>query len=98
MSLILYRYSILVNKYSGNCNDINNPYAKLCVPDVLMNIKIFNLMPRISETRHASWHETCTCTCISDVCVCNNIHNYSNKCWCEYKEMIDKVRRDDEFI
>ena len=31
---LYYPYSVLVNKCSGSCNDINNPYAKLCVPDV----------------------------------------------------------------
>ena len=28
-----YPYSIEVNKYSGSCNNINDPYSKLCVPD-----------------------------------------------------------------
>ena len=45
---LFYPYSIFVNKRSGNCNNINNPYAKLCVPDVVknMNTKAFNLMSR----------------------------------------------------
>ena len=30
-----YSYSILLNKCNDSCNNINNPYAKLCVPDVL---------------------------------------------------------------
>ena len=33
--LLLYPYSILVNKCSGSCNDINNSYPKLYVPDVV---------------------------------------------------------------
>ena len=43
-----YPYSILVNKCSGSCNNINDPYAKLCFPDVVENIivKVFNLMSR----------------------------------------------------
>ena len=43
-----YPYSIEVNKCSGNCNNINDPYAKLCVPDVVknINVKVFNLMSR----------------------------------------------------
>ena len=43
---LFYPYSILVNNYSGNCNDINNSYGKFYVPDIVenMNIKIFNLM------------------------------------------------------
>ena len=46
--IILYfiLFSIKINKCSGNCNNINNPYAKICVPDVIkdLNVKVFNLM------------------------------------------------------
>ena len=31
---IFYPFSIKTNKCSGYCNDINNPHAKTCVPDV----------------------------------------------------------------
>ena len=43
---IFYPFSIKVSKCSGNCNNINNPYAKICVPDVIkdLNVKVFNLM------------------------------------------------------
>ena len=43
------------------CNNINNPYAKVCVPDVIkgLNVKIFNLMSRTNETRFIEWHEKC---------------------------------------
>ena len=30
-----YPYSILLNKCSGSCKNINNPYAKLCIPMLL---------------------------------------------------------------
>ena len=51
---LFYPYSIKVNKCSGSCNNINDPYSKLCVPDVVknMNIKVFNLMSRTNETKH----------------------------------------------
>ena len=54
-----YSYNILVKKCSGTCNNINDSYAKLCVPDVVkdMNIKVFNLMSRTNEIRHIEWHE-----------------------------------------
>ena len=54
-----YRYRILINKSSGSCNVINDPHAKLCVPDVAknMNIEAFILISRTNETRHVSWHE-----------------------------------------
>ena len=28
-----YPFSIKTSKCSGNCNNINDPYAKMCVPD-----------------------------------------------------------------
>ena len=48
-----YLLSIKVNKFGGDCNNINDPMAKLCVPDIVkdMNIKVFNLLARINETR-----------------------------------------------
>ena len=49
-----YRYSIEVNKCIGSCNNINDPYSKLCVPDVVknINVKVLNLMSRTNEARH----------------------------------------------
>ena len=44
--LVFFPFSIKTSKCSGSCNNINDPYAKLCVSDVLknINIKLFNLM------------------------------------------------------
>ena len=60
-----YPYSIKLNKCSGSCNIINDPYEKLCVPDVVrnINIKVFHLMSRTNETRNVEWHETCKYKC-----------------------------------
>ena len=30
---LFYPYSIKINRYKGSCNTINDPYAKICVPD-----------------------------------------------------------------
>ena len=51
---IFYPFSIKTSKCRGSCNNINDPYAKLCVPDVVknINIKVFNLMSRTNETRY----------------------------------------------
>ena len=69
-----YSHSIEVNKCSGSCNNINDPYAKLCVPDVVKNImsKVFNLMSKTNETRHIKWQETYKRKCRLDASVCNN--------------------------
>ena len=62
---VFHPFSIKVNKCSGSCNNVNDPYAKLCVPDIIKNtnIKVFNLMSRINKTRHIIWHEACKCIC-----------------------------------
>ena len=51
---IFYPFRIKVNKCNGNCNDINDPYAKICVPDVFKNLncKVFSLLSRTNETRN----------------------------------------------
>ena len=51
---VFYPFSIKTSKCSGSCNDINDPYAKICVPDIAKNLndKVFNLMSRTNETRH----------------------------------------------
>ena len=58
---VFYPFSIKKTKCSGSCNNINDPYVKLCVPDVVknINIKVFNLMSRTNETKHIKWHESC---------------------------------------
>ena len=65
--------SVLVNKCSGSCNDINNTYTKLCVPDVVkdLNIKVFNMLSQTNEMRYVSWHETWACKCRLDFSVCH---------------------------
>ena len=58
---LFYPFNKRKSKCSGSCNNINDPYAKLCVPDTVKNlhIKVFNLITRTNETRHMEWHETC---------------------------------------
>ena len=71
---MFYPYSIKINKYKGSCNTINDPYAKIHVPDEIRNtnVKVFNLMSRTNETRHIKWHKTCKCRSRLDANICNN--------------------------
>ena len=41
-----YPHCVETIKYSGSCNNINDPYAKLCVSDAAknINVKVFNLV------------------------------------------------------
>ena len=90
---IFYPFSIKTSKCSGNCNNINDPYARICVPDIVknLNVKVFNLMSRTNETRHIEWNETCKCECKFGVNVCNNKQRWNkNTCRCECKKLIEK--------
>ena len=71
---LFYPCSILANKWSGSFSNINDPYAKLCVPDFVqnVNVRVFNLMSIINEARHIKWHETCKCKRRLDTSSCNN--------------------------
>ena len=91
--ILFYPFSIKVNKCSGNCNNINGPYAKVCVPDTVkdLNVGVFNLMSRTNKTRHTEWHETCKCICRLDKIICNSKQKWNEgKCRCECKELIYK--------
>ena len=83
---VFYPFIIKTSKCSGNCNNINDPYAKICVPDITinLNIKVFNLMSRTNETRFIEWHKTCKCQFRLDAIVCNNKQRRNeDKCRCE---------------
>ena len=45
---VFFPFSIKTSKCSGSCNNINDPHANLCIPDVVknLNIKAFNLISR----------------------------------------------------
>ena len=89
---IFYPFGIKASKGSGSCININDLYAKICVPEVVkdLNVKLFYIMSRTNETRHIQWHETCKCKCRLDASVCNNKQFWNNdKCRCECKELID---------
>ena len=49
-----FPYSIKVNKCSGSCNNPNDPFDELCVPDIVktINVKVYNLMTRINKTKN----------------------------------------------
>ena len=98
---VFYPFSIETSKCNGSCNNIDDPYTKMCVLDVVknLNVKVFNLMSRTNETRHIEWQETCKCKCRLDCSVCNNKQRWNDdKCRCVCKEFIDKCVCDKGLI
>ena len=86
---LFYPYNVLVNKCSGSCNTLNNPMAKLCVPNIIkrINIKIYNFLMRLNETGNVLWHESCKRVCKLNSSVCNNKQIWnSGTCRCDCNE------------
>ena len=89
------------SKWSGSCNSINYPHAKICIPDVVknLNFKVFNLISRTNETRHIEWHKTCKCGRKFGTNICNKKKRLNkDKCRCECNKLIDKGVGDKGFI
>ena len=96
---VFYPFSIKLNKCSGSCNNISDPYAKLCVPDLVknINVKVFSLM---SFSNQIECHETCNFKCRLDASACSNKQRWNeDKCRCECREELsDKQRCDKGFV
>ena len=71
---IFYPFSVKINRCSGNCNNINDLYARICISDTVknLNVKVSNLMTLTNETRSIKWYETCQCICRLNKIICNN--------------------------
>ena len=86
---LFYPYNVQVNKCSGSCNTLDNPMAKLCIPNVIkgVNLQVYNFLMRLNEDRNVLWHESCKCLCKLNSSICNNkqICN-SDACRCDCNE------------
>ena len=71
---LFYPYNVLVNKCSGSCNTLDDPMAKLYVPSIIkrLNMKVYNFLMMLNETRNVLWHESWKCVCRLNSSVCNS--------------------------
>ena len=48
--------------------------AKMCVPNIIKNVnmKVYNFLMRLNETRNVLWHESCKCVCRLNSSICNS--------------------------
>ena len=86
---LFYPYNVLVNKCSGSYDTLDNPMAKLCVPNMIkrINMKVYNFLMRLNEARNVLWHESCKCVCRLNSSVCNSKQIWnSDTCRCDCNE------------
>ena len=86
---LFYPYNVLVNKCSGSCNMLDDPMARLCVPNIIKNVnmKVYNFSMRLNETRNVLWHESCKYVCRLNSSICNSKQIWnSDACSCDRNE------------
>ena len=78
---LFYPYNVQVNKCSGSCNTLDISIEKLCNNIKGLNMKVYNFLTMLNETRNVLWHESCKCVCKLNSSVCNNKQIWnSNTC------------------
>ena len=86
---LFYLYNVLVNKCSGSYDTLDDPMARLCVPNIIKNVnmKVYNFLMMLNETRNVLWHESCKCVCRLNSLVCNSKQIWnSDTCRCDCNE------------
>ena len=86
---LFYPYNVLVNKCSESCNTLDDPIARICVPNISKNVnmKFYNFLMRLNETRNVLWHKSCECVCQLNSSVCNSKQIWnSDTCRCDCNE------------
>ena len=80
---LFYPYNVLIKK----CSDtISNPMARSGVPNIIkrINMKVYNFLMRLNETRNVLWQESCKCVCKLNSSLCNNKQIWnSDTCRCD---------------
>ena len=86
---LFYPYNVLVNKCSGSYNTLDDPMARLCVPNIIKNVnmEVYNFLIRLNEIHNVLWHKSCKCICRLNSSVCNSKQIWnSDTCRCDCNE------------
>ena len=63
-----YRLIISMNGCDGICNTVADLFGRICVPDKMeeVNLRLFNMIEGINESRTLAKHTSCECRCEFD--------------------------------
>ena len=89
-NLFLHHYPFMVNvdRWSGSCNNLDDPAGRICVPNKTkgVNLSVFNMITRINETKKLTKDISCECKCKFNDRKCNPNQEWNNNnCRCECK-------------
>ena len=70
-----YPFAVELDRCIGSCNTLNDLSNKACVPNKRedLNLRVFNMITGINESRTLTKHVSCKCTCKFDGRKCNHI-------------------------
>ena len=65
---------IKVDRSIGSCNNITDPYSRVCNPDIVKNIsvKVFDRISQQNVFREIEFHGSCKSDCLLNETVCND--------------------------
>lgn len=84
-TMIIISIIISMNRCNRSCNTVEDPFARICVPNKIegMNLKVFNLIKGINESRTLIKYIASTCRCNSHGRKFSLRQKYHNdKCQC----------------
>ena len=87
-----FPYKIEVDMCIGGCNDRDNRYFKVCLPDSIksISVKSFDLISKKNVLKNIIFHQNCKCGCLLDEKVSNNLQKSNkDKCRCECLKIKD---------
>ena len=92
LELLYNTFIIRLNRHYGNCNTVQDPFGRICVPNKIM----FNVIRGISESKGLAKHISCECRCEFEGRKCNSKQKWNNdkgQCDCKNQEDIADVKK-----
>ena len=83
-----YPFMMSLDKCNGSCDAVDDLHAKIYLWSEAkgVNVKVLNMITRISEAKALVKHLSFHCKCKFDSAVCNSNQKWNNKtCQCESK-------------
>ena len=94
---VKHKYSssiITLDKCNGSCSTLTEISDRICVPNKIQNLSIFQKKKRKKKSKKLTKQVLCECKSKCDGIKCNSNQILNNrKCWCECKNHRKKARK-----
>ena len=69
-----YLFAVKLERCIGSCKTLNDLPNKVCLPDKTedLNLRVFNIITGINESKTLTKHKSCECKCRFDGKKCNS--------------------------